>query len=96
MSYSKQYAKTAIKPKSCVPVKKPKFKYTILIVILILALIGATDGYSILRQALLPGDPDVTINALQDLSNGMKSGESFRDSITAFCREIVENAQISD
>lgn len=96
MSYSKQYAKTAIKPKSCVPIKKLKFKYAILIAILILTLIGVTDSYNILRQALLPGDPNVTFNALQDFSNSVKAGESVSDSITAFCREIIENAQISD
>ena len=40
---------------------------------------------------LLPGDPQKTQSALVGLAEDIRSGASFSQAITAFCREIVNN-----
>ncbi|MBQ7340855.1 MAG: hypothetical protein IJW41_01635 [Oscillospiraceae bacterium] len=42
---------------------------------------------------LLPGDPDKTQAALATLTEDIRAGESLGQAITAFCQEIVDNAQ---
>ena len=95
MSYHVQYGSTVIKSKSCVPIKKYKLRYLSLAVVLILGLLflGGDDG--ILFKALFPGDSAVTFSALQELTENIKAGDSFSDSLAAFCKDIIENAQIS-
>lgn len=44
------------------------------------------------KEYLIPGDPDVTAAALQDMVAGLQSGEPLGEAITAFCREIVAHA----
>ena len=46
------------------------------------------------RQWLLPGDPQVTAQALETMAESIREGESLREAITCFCREIIENAAI--
>lgn len=42
---------------------------------------------------LLPGDPDKTQAALATLTEDIRAGQSLGQAITAFCQEIVDNAQ---
>jgi hypothetical protein len=44
------------------------------------------------QEVLLPGDPAVTAAALENMTEGLRSGESLLDAVTAFCREIIANA----
>ena len=44
-------------------------------------------------QFLLPGDPSVTAAALDNMTNSLQEGETLQEAITAFCREILDNAQ---
>lgn len=46
------------------------------------------------QNLFLPGDSAVTRSALSHLVMDLEAGKPFADSITAFCREIVENANI--
>lgn len=50
-------------------------------------------GLTWVRDVLLPGDPEVTATALENMTDGLRSGESLLDAVTAFCREIIANAQ---
>lgn len=50
-------------------------------------------GLNWVREILLPGDPDVTAAALENMTEGLKNGDSLLEAVTAFCREIVANAQ---
>lgn len=66
--------------------------------LLVLALIaGAVTvkvvGLTWVRDVLLPGDPEVTASALQNMTDGLRNGDSLLDAVTAFCREIIANAQ---
>lgn len=45
---------------------------------------------------LLPGDPDVTAAALQDMAVQIGAGENIGDAFTCFCQEIIENAGIAE
>lgn len=47
-----------------------------------------------IRYWLLPGDPEVTAMALEDLARQMREGASAAQVWTAFCREIIAGAQI--
>ena len=47
------------------------------------------------RQYLLPGDPEVTAVALDGLWEDLRAGDSLPEALAAFCREIVENAELS-
>ena len=49
-------------------------------------------GLSWVQEVLLPGDPAVTAAALENMVENIKEGNSIAEAVTAFCREIVENA----
>ena len=62
-------------------------------VFLILVLYLAAGAGERFRELLLPGDAAVTGAALQNMVENLKDGEDLSDAVTAFCKEIVENAQ---
>ena len=93
LGYYVQYGKTTIKSKSCRPLKKFKLNYMILVVVLTLGVLCFKGRNGILFRALFPGNPDVTFSALKDLTENIKSGEPLGNSVTAFCREIIDDAQ---
>lgn len=45
-----------------------------------------------LIRCFLPGDAEVTTNALEDLISNFRAGIPFEDAVTTFCREIVGSA----
>lgn len=53
-------------------------------------------GRAKLRSLLLPGDPEVTGQALSSMVEDLRAGKPLSDSVTAFCREILEYAQYPD
>lgn len=54
-------------------------------------------GYRIegMREFLIPGNPDVTEAAVNAFVEDVREGEPIGEAITAFCLEIIENANIS-
>lgn len=42
--------------------------------------------------ALLPGDPEVTAAALENMKDSLKEGDSFGTAVLAFCQEVLRNA----
>lgn len=74
----------------------PPSAYKTLFVIAALVIVALSIkifGLSWIRQILLPGDPDVTAAALENMTDGLKNGESILEAVTTFCREIIANAQ---
>jgi len=63
-------------------------------VVLIFAAVLLGWKNEIVRGILLPGDPEVTAAALGELVNGLRDGEGLKEAVTAFCIEVMENAQI--
>lgn len=47
-----------------------------------------------IRQYLLPGDPQITEAALDQLILDVQNGEPFSEAITTFCKGIIENALV--
>jgi len=62
---------------------------------LVLAASAVIWKYEAIRTFFLPGDPEVTAAAFGELVNCLRSGEDFREAVTAFCIEVLENAQIA-
>lgn len=47
------------------------------------------EGRAMLRQLLIPGDPDVTAGAFDTLVRQVRAGEAVSDALRAFCQEIL-------
>jgi len=50
-------------------------------------------GWDIVKDFLLPGDPEVTESAFFSMVESIRTGESVKDAITAFCTEIIAHAK---
>jgi hypothetical protein len=37
--------------------------------------------------------PEIPESALENMAQSVRSGESIKDAVTAFCREIIENGK---
>ena len=46
------------------------------------------------RELLLPGNADVTEQALHNLAENMRTGVKVQDALAAFCNEIIDYANI--
>lgn len=57
----------------------------------VLTIVLAIKYRSVIGRILLPGDPDITADALQCLLSDIQE-KSAGDAITAFCREIISGA----
>lgn len=47
---------------------------------------------TVIRDFLIPGDPDVTQSAFAQMVTDIRAGEPFSDAVTVFCQEILEHA----
>lgn len=46
-----------------------------------------------IKNFLIPGDPEVTLSAGRELVYDIKAGNTVRESVMAFCKEILDGAQ---
>lgn len=49
-----------------------------------------------LADFILPGNREVTKNAISAFTEDLREGESVSNAFAAFCKEIIENANIPD
>lgn len=92
IQYGQTMTKTPIADKKIL--RKPK-KLRLLIPVCIIFLIALMwIKKDTLRDFLIPGDEAVTEAAVADFVKDLRTGENFSDAITAFCQEIIENANI--
>lgn len=61
-----------------------------ILVALIIAFLAISPHRSKFVQLLLPGDPTVTTNALQEFSNTLSRGESLSSALDVFCETVME------
>ena len=80
--------------RNCKRSSAPKRWVVVGCVIFLLSAIMLGFQYAPFRNALLPGDGEVTAHAVGVLINDLRSGESVREAITAFCIEVIESAQV--
>lgn len=91
MSYSIRYDSMAC-PKNRKQLPKKQILAAIAVLGLVLCAIGIKLGYlPFVSRVLLPGDPEVTAAALENMVNDLRCGDGLWNAVTAFCREIVEN-----
>ena len=98
MGYRIEYGQGIIKKRTVIShsAKKQikKFVPILLSTVLIVTMLWG-KGESV-RSFLIPGNDAVTVAALREMVCGLRNGESLTDAVTAFCREIIENADIPE
>lgn len=60
------------------------------VLLLLLALSAWPRGARTLRAVFIPGNPAVTVAALEDLAGELKAGESIQKALEGFCRRVTE------
>ena len=70
--------------------------WTILFLLVFVLAVNAAwpAGKAVLMDFLLPGDSGTVQVAFGDLVTDLKTGESFSDAVTVFCRSIMDDAEI--
>lgn len=53
------------------------------------------QGGALLRELLIPGDPDVTVMALETFAQDLRAGDALSGAFETFCRTIVAEAQLA-
>ncbi len=63
-------------------------------VFLVLVHLFWQEGAALLRQLLIPGDPDVTLAAADVLADSLSRGANPGEAITVFCRRILDHGTL--
>ncbi len=71
-----------------------KAKTMWLLAVLSILLLAVAQRHGILEKLLIPGNPEVTKAAYIQFKQDVKEGEPVGEAITAFCRTVIENANI--
>ena len=80
------------------PAKKRRnlnFKFVVLGIVFTFLISSVFLFRTEIADFLIPGNSNVTKSAFSEFLNHVKDGESISDAALTFCREIVENADIS-
>lgn len=96
MGYYIQYDTNIVKTEIQTRATGKKIKLTWIVMLLVTTILGYT-AYSYkdaLQNFILPGDAKITAAALGAFADDLRKGESIGDAVTAFCLEIIENANI--
>lgn len=48
------------------------------------------EGREMLRLMLIPGNPDVTLEAAEVFAEQLQQGSSFEEAVTQFCRTVFQ------
>ena len=95
MAYSIQYD-PELKDKYPNKRKKSTAKEYVLALLLFVAIafmMITTDIRTLLKGLVLPGDPERTEAALVTFTNNVQKGEGVRESLTAFCMELLNETK---
>ena len=97
MAYRIEYGNTINKTFFKLKKKTKRSQSFWMVVFVCLTVLGYTAlcYKDVLLINLLPGDAAVTASAITTLVNDVKSGECIGEAVTTFCREIIQNAAIS-
>lgn len=73
--------------------KKKRWKLVtwIVAVVAVFGCLLLPRGRELTREVLIPGDDQITIQALERYVDDLKAGTSFVDATESFCREILQN-----
>lgn len=96
MGYRIVYESAIVKKTKIRRVTSPK-QYIIigsLVLLMLLSICWLGWNKTNIRRYLLPGDPDITGAAIEELIEEIRSGTSVTDAVSAFCKEIVDHAEL--
>ena len=98
MGYQIQYGQTIVK--TFVSERK-KFRISrkgtgVLIIVLVILLVIALGSREAVQDFLIPGNSQVTRAAVSKMVSDLKEGEPLSACFEAFCREIVDAANIPE
>ena len=71
-----------------------KWRQVVAVMILICLVIGIVPLYKsgVLRELLIPGEPAITVAALETLTENLQEGMPFQLAVETFCGEILSYA----
>ena len=74
-----------------------KAALTALCLLLFFLLVGILwpEGAEALRRLVFPGDPAVTVTALEELAGELRAGADVTESLRSFCLQILEGAELA-
>ncbi len=64
------------------------YKICILIILLVVIMLGCLTQSGV-RDFLIPGDPEITVQATADLLEQIKSGTPWVDALATFCETVI-------
>ena len=65
--------------------------------IILIALMGVlrfTGIGTMLWQKMIPGDPEITTAAFENMTEYLRNGRSISDAVVVFCQTVIEGAQL--
>lgn len=82
-SYSRYQKKSIIN-------KFKQYLYPLLLCAVFLLCLVYSPDKAKFYELLLPGDPTVTTNAFHQLTNAIRSGDTFFDAVDVFCEMVMD------
>lgn len=76
--------------------RKPYFAVCIICVTVLLMLSLLPSFRATLRDAILPGNDEVTASALNTMAKNLEDGASVPEAVKVFCAEIIDNGEKSN
>lgn len=77
-------------------IQKIKTRLVCILIICFATIFAFSKYKESLINFFLPGNKDVTRTAIAAFADDLRQGESVKDAAVAFCREIIDNANIQD
>ena len=74
--------------------KKSGAVLVVCVLVIVFAVLALSGNFEQIKNYLIPGDPEVTKAAFAQFTEDIRQGDTVGDAITAFCREIIEGAEI--
>ena len=97
MGYHIQYGKRIVKTQIRMPKEKRiKLSWVMALLLTTILVYTAYSYKDVLQNYIFPGDAKITAAALDTLVEDIRVGEDIGDAVTAFCLEIMDNADLSN
>ena len=93
MGYRVEYQMEKTKKTDARPGRFPVMLGACLLVFLLLVSGLWPRGGEVLRGVLLPGNPSVTVAALEDFAQDLKAGETLESALESFCRKVIDDGK---
>ena len=93
MGYRVEYQMEQTEKTDARPGRFPVMLGSCLLVFLLLVNGLWPRGAQMLRELLLPGNPAVTVAALEDFAQELKAGEALESALESFCRKVIDDGK---